>query len=91
MPDLEKSEPETFHEKMMALLQEWVQEEEDHPILLDTALVVWEQMWYGDDGKVYRNINYSTLTLNAGLASTAGLFDVGRGVLERDLFEDDEN
>lgn len=89
LPKMEPAAPNGFHERMTALLQEWINEGEDRPVLVDVAVVVWEQMSYDDDGEVIRKVNYSTLTLNAGLASTAGLLDIGRGVLEQDLFDDD--
>lgn len=89
MPDLGKPEPEGFHEKVVALLQEWINEGEDQPVLIDVAVVVWEQVTLDDDGDAQRKVNYSTLTLNAGLASTAGLLDIGREVLSGDLFDDD--
>lgn len=89
LPEIEPSEANGFHEKMTKLLQEWINEGEDRPLLVDVAVVVWEQMTYDDEGEVIRKVNYSTLTLNAGLASTAGLLDIGRGVLEQDLFNDD--
>ena len=91
LPEVEASEPDGFHDKMVKLLQEWINEGEDQPVLIDVAVVVWEQMTYNGDGDVIRKVNYSTLTLNAGLASTAGLLDLGRDVLSQDLFDGDDD
>lgn len=91
-PDLEPSEPEGFHDKVVKLLQEWVNEtsDGDTPILIDVGVIVYEQITLDEDGDAFRKVNYCTLTHNAGLASTMGLLSLGQDVLGQDLFSDED-
>lgn len=93
LPEFEPSEPDTFHDKVVKLLQDWLNEDpdEDGPVLIDVAVVVWEQITMDDEGRTFRRVNYATLTHNAGLSSTVGLMSMGQDVLHGDLFDDEHN
>lgn len=64
------------------------------PVLVDVAVVLWEQVSYDDDGDVGRRIRYAVPTDNFSLSSGLGLIEAGGEYVRRDILggccEDDE-
>lgn len=55
------------------------------PVLVDVALVVWEQVSYDEDGDVQRNIQYAIPADNFSLSSGLGLLEASREYVRRDI------
>lgn len=75
-------------EKLNDLIQQFVNELEEQAVILRGAVVVWETMVFDDDGDPLFKVNYASMP-NTTMAQTAGLFDMGRGVLDEDARGDD--
>lgn len=69
---------------LAAALQDFANHEAGEPVLVDTALVVWELITYDDDGDVQRRITYAVPTHNFSMSSSMGLVDAAKELLRRD-------
>lgn len=67
------------------LIQRWITQQEDEPVVVTGAMLTWEQVRYDDDGQQWRQIRYADL-LATGLASAIGLLVAGKRQVMDDLF-----
>lgn len=85
------TDDQTPLERLNTAIQDFINEIDDEaPVLLDSAVLVWESMIYTDDGDVARKINYA----NAGRASmsaTVGLLQAGSHQVLTDLTGNDDD
>lgn len=89
LPEL--GEPElNAVERLEKAVREYVNEviDSDTPILVDTAVLVWEQVRLDDEGRAMRKIDLCSVTGNTNLSATAGLLSLGSVVLD-DILSDD--
>lgn len=61
---------------------------EDEPSLLDSAVVVFEAVSFGDDGETERRISYTVPTDNFSISATLGLLEAGKFYIRRDTLGD---
>jgi hypothetical protein len=57
---------------------------EDEPMLLDSAVVVWEAVSFDGD-EVQRCIRYTVPTDNFSMSSALGLIEAGKHYIRRDI------
>jgi hypothetical protein len=71
-------------DRLRLALQEYLNTTSDQPILLDNALIVWEQIKLdGDD--TLRQIQYVIPTDNFSLSGTLGLLEASATYIRRDI------
>lgn len=84
------SEELTPLEKLGKAIQEFVNANADEPILVDQALVVWEEVTLDDKGEARRRVLYSVPSDNFTLTGVLGLLRAGKYFIERDILKDGE-
>jgi len=73
-------------EKLTQAIQDFVNETDDEaPVLLRGAVVVWESVKLNDDGEAGFKTNY-TCTEGTTMAQSMGLFNMGAREMEEDVF-----
>lgn len=72
-------------DKLQGAIQEFINAEADESILLDNALVLWEQVTFDAGGATKRNIMYCVPTDNFTLSGTLGLLEAGGVFVRRDI------
>ncbi len=78
------TEPEPI-EALNAAVTAFANANSDRPVLVDVALVVWEQVSYDEDGDVGRCIRYAVPTDNFSLSGGLGLLEASREYVRRDI------
>lgn len=68
-----------------AAVQTFANARADQPVLVDSALVVWEQVGYAEDGEPQRQILYAVPTDNFSLSASLGLLEASREYVRRDI------
>lgn len=71
---------ETLH----AAVQTFVNETHEHAVVVQHALVVWEQVRLDDDGEALRELRYSLPSDGASLAGALGLATAADQMIRRD-------
>lgn len=71
------------------LIQRWITQEEDQPVVVTGAMLTWEQVRYDEDGDQARAFGYADV-LHTGLAAAIGLLVAGKRQVMDDLFGDPE-
>lgn len=89
------SDEQTPLDRLNAAVAEFANETAGKPVLVDVALLVWEQVSYDEDGDVGRAIRYAVPTDNFSLSGGLGLLEASREYVRRDILgvrgdEDDE-
>jgi hypothetical protein len=73
--------------RLRAAVQEFAQAQSpDEPVLVDTAIVVWEQTTMTDDGEVQRQVDWAVPTDNFSISSAFGLLATGHEYLRDAIF-----
>jgi hypothetical protein len=72
-------------EVLNAAVTAFANELADQPVLVDVAVVLWEQVSYDEDGDVGRRIRYAVPTDNFSLSSGLGLIEAGGEYVRRDI------
>ena len=75
-------------ERLNAAVAEFANATAGKPVLVDVALVVWEQVTYDEDGDIGRCIKYAVPTDNFSLSSGLGLLEASREYVRRDILGD---
>jgi hypothetical protein len=80
-------------EKLKNAIQDFAVQQSDIPVLIDTAVVVFEMVAFdpADEGKPMRKIQYAVPTDNFSMSSALGLLAIGITLLERDVLDDQED
>ena len=88
------TEPEepTPLEVLSQAVQAFVNTQVDRPTIVDSALLLWEEVSYDDDGDgdVQRSMNYANTTDNFSLSSALGLLEASREHVRRDILGERE-
>lgn len=63
-------------------------DDDDGPVLVDVAVVLWEQVRYDEDGRVMRRIRYACPTDNFSMTSGLGLIEAGGHLVRRDILDE---
>lgn len=71
------------------LIQRWIAQQEDEPVVVTGAMLTWEQVRYNQDGEQARKFGYADL-LHSGLAAAIGLLVAGKRQVMDDLFGEPE-
>lgn len=75
-------------QKLERAIQIYLNEVSDEaPVLLDTCIVVWEQVNYAADGDIMRQVNYTVPTDRASFGAAVGLLDIGITLVKRDFID----
>lgn len=75
-------------ERLNAAVTEFANATSEGPVLVDVALVIWEQVTYDEDGDVTRRIQYAVPTDNFSLSGGLGLIEVASEYVRRDILGD---
>ena len=78
------SDDVTLHD-VADLIQRWITQQEDMPVVVTGAMLVWEQARYDEDGDQLRCFGYADV-LHSGLAAAIGLLVAGKRQVMDDLF-----
>lgn len=72
-------------ESVAKMLQEFAVECAGHPVIVDTAVVVWEEVRLDEDGEAERRIQYTVPMDNWSMSGTLGLLEAAREFVRRDI------
>lgn len=81
----EDTDDRTPLERLNAAVAEFANHIAEKAVLVDVALLVWEQVSYDEDGDVGRAIRYAVPTDNFSLSSGLGLLEASREYVRRDI------
>lgn len=80
---------------VMAVLRAYAaaqaEERGDSLVIISHAVVLWEEVTYGDDGEPAVAQQYCIPSEGFSPAATTGLTILGRRLIERDVFRNDED
>jgi hypothetical protein len=76
---------------LRAAVQAMANECEGRPVIVTSAVVVWETTSYDDDGEDVAGISYSVPSNSASISATLGLLDACRYMVRRDTLARDED
>lgn len=75
--------PET--QNLAKAIQDYVNAHSDEPRMVDVAVVLWEDVGYDPNGEPSRCVQYLVPTDNFSMAFAAGLCDLGKAYIMRDI------
>jgi hypothetical protein len=85
-PDAPDEPDESDHlDKLKAAVQEFACSVAGEAVLVDVAVLVWEQVGFDEDGTTTRRIQYTVPTDNFSLSSGLGLLEASREYIRRDI------
>ncbi|GAA1909287.1 hypothetical protein GCM10009737_08150 [Nocardioides lentus] len=85
-PDEQPAEVEQSPlDRLLAAVQDFANSLAGQPVLVDVALLVWEQVRYDEDGDIARKISYAIPTDNFSLSSGLGLLEAAGHYVRRDV------
>lgn len=77
-------------EKLTEAIQEFVVATKEEPVLLQSAVVVYEGLTYGEDSsEPSYSIDYSIAGISGSIASAVGLLVLGIDEIKKDLDDED--
>ena len=85
-----ESEPDPL-EVLNGAIQAFANSLSDVPVLVDNALVLWEQVKFNDDGSTGRRVQYAGPTDNFTISGTLGLCAAGATFIRRDGLSSDDD
>lgn len=72
-------------DKLKAAVQEFVNSQVEDPVLVDVAVVVWEEVGFDGEGNTQRRIRYAVPTDSFSMSGTLGLLEASREYVRRDI------
>ena len=78
-------EPDSPLDRLQNAIRDFVNDEAEEAVLVDNALLVWEEVRVEADGSVNRRIQYSVPTDNFTLSGSLGLLEAVGTFLRRDI------
>lgn len=75
---------------LASAVQAFINTQSDEPVLLDNALVVWEEVGLDDEGFSQRRIRYAVPTHNFSLSGSLGLLEASGTYIRRDILGHDD-
>lgn len=81
----EEHECEEAVKKLQDAIQNFINVHSDQPMMLDQAVVVWEEVGFDENGVAVRGTQYCIPTDNFSMAMAIGLCDIGGAKIRRDL------
>lgn len=76
-------------DKLRAAVQEFANATAEQAVLVDTCVVLWEQVSYDEDGEIGRRVRYTVPTDNFSLSAVLGLCAAGSYFLRQQALGDD--
>ena len=76
---------------LKAAIQAFASSGSKDAVLVDVAVVMWEQVGFTEDGEPHRHIDYAVPTDNFSLSGTLGLLEAGGVYIRRDILAHTED